>query len=136
MEIIVQRKKDTSRSTPGTMIVNGGTPKSFELCTLEPSKINPFHPDHPAINAGRFKVILAPSSHFQEYEKVPHICDVPGRDHILIHPGCFPCDTEGCCMVGLSATDNAIWKSRAAFEKLMVELVKWSDIYITFKEAE
>lgn len=32
--------------------------------------------------------------------RVPYVVNVPGRDGILIHIGCFPSDSKGCILVG------------------------------------
>lgn len=49
---------------------------------------------------------------------VPHVENVPGFSEIEIHIGNFPRDTEGCLLVGLSSTPDAIFKSKMAFDEL------------------
>lgn len=56
----------------------------------------------------------------------PHIEDVAGFDDIEIHWGCFPKDTEGCCLVGETRDPNNVdfvGNSVEAFIKLMNKLV-------------
>jgi hypothetical protein len=65
---------------------------------------------------------------------VPHILDVPGRDYILIHPGNFPEDTEGCVLVGKEKTLDTVLQSREAFRELMTIIGTEADVWITFKE--
>jgi Family of unknown function (DUF5675) len=102
---------------------------------LEPASVNPAHAGHPDIPAGSYRVILAPSPRFSMV--VPHVLDVPGRDYILIHPGNFPKDTEGCILVGEQPLKDAIGSSRLAFQELMLLLQSESDnISLVVKEPQ
>lgn len=48
------------------------------------------------------------------------VTNVPGHTNILIHPGNFNKDSEGCILIGLSRDgDKDILQSRAAFEAFM-----------------
>ena len=40
-----------------------------------------------------------------KYGPVFHIKDVPGRSHILIHPGNYNKNTKGCLLLGENLTD-------------------------------
>jgi hypothetical protein len=48
------------------------------------------------------------------------LSDVPGRSEILIHPGNYPRDTQGCVLLGLGVDEKlpAVWQSRKAVTKL------------------
>lgn len=55
--------------------------------------------------------------------KFPHvwqICDVPGRDYILIHAGNYAHDVSGCVAVGTIPSRDSLMvlNSRAAIERL------------------
>jgi hypothetical protein len=43
------------------------------------------------------------------------IDDVPGREHIQIHPGCFIQNSDGCTLTGMRADDRRTYDSREAF---------------------
>ena len=73
-----------------------------------------------AVPAGRYRIIITPSPRFKRL--LPRLVDVPGFDGILIHPGNFPGDTEGCIMPGMRADDRAVWQSQIAFDLWYKEL--------------
>lgn len=67
--------------------------------------------DHPCIPAGAYPLAIKPigTSHFDDaygnivglqYMGMPHVCDVPGRDEILIHCGNTVEDSLGCIEAG------------------------------------
>jgi hypothetical protein len=115
MNITVQRKWFTPRSTVGEMHLNG----AFFCYTLEPradqAQGKPY-----CIPAGQYSVALAFSGRFKMI--TPHVMDVPGFSEIEIHPGNFPKDTEGCCLVGSVREIDFVGNSRATFSKLMEQL--------------
>ena len=48
--------------------------------------------------------------------------DVPGRSEILIHHGNYPKNTEGCILLGMTSSQDAVWnsiKARSQFEQLL-----------------
>lgn len=53
-----------------------------------------------------------------KFKRVWHLLNVPGRSAILIHAGNTIDDTEGCILVGLSATPNGVGRSRDAVDML------------------
>ena len=53
---------------------------------------------------------------------MPHLENVPGFEGILIHPGNFPSDTEGCILIGKEFSENAVLHSRDTFNELMATL--------------
>jgi len=127
MNITVERKLFTPNSTIGEMSLNG----TFFCYTLEPradqSQGKPF-----CIPAGRYTVTLAFSPRFEM--TTPHVMNVPGFQEIEIHPGNYPRDTEGCCLVGATHDVDFIGNSRNTFTKLMAQLQ--GPITITYKDAE
>ncbi len=127
MNITVERKWFTPNSTGGQMSLNG----VFFCYTLEPradqSQGKPY-----CIPAGQYDVTLALSARFQMV--TPHVMDVPGFTEIEIHPGNYPKDTEGCCLVGSIRDTDFVGNSRATFSELMSQLQSGS-ITISYANA-
>ena len=107
----LQRTSVTPTCTLGT--IQCGDWRAF---TLEP----PATGDHPAIPPGRYEIRLLWSPRFKR--TVPTLIDVPGRSHILIHPGNESDDTEGCILLGLQQTDHSVLESRDAVHAFAVKL--------------
>ena len=110
MEIILQRGTPTAKSIPGEMFI-GGTHAAY---TLERPGM--------AILAGRYKLGLYPSPHFQRL--MPILEDVPSRSDILIHWGNYPTDSEGCILVGKQRdlSSDEIFHTREMFEELFLPI--------------
>ena len=127
MNITVERKWFTPHSTVGEMRLDG----AFFCFTLEPradqTQGKPY-----CIPAGQYPVTLAMSARFQMI--TPHVMDVPGFSEIEIHPGNFPKDTEGCCLVGSVRDVDFVGNSRATFSKLM-PLLQAGPITISYVDA-
>lgn len=68
--------------------------------------------------------------HSRRYGNTFEVADVPGRSHILFHPGNVVGDTRGCVLVGrqfgLLRGDRAVLNSGRTFERFM-ELCKGGD---------
>lgn len=115
MNITVERKWFTPNSTTGEMSLNG----AFFCYTLEPradqSQGKPY-----CIPAGQYQVTILPSARFEM--NTPHVMNVPGFDAIEIHPGNYPTNTEGCCLVGQTRDTDFVGNSRTTFAKLMEQL--------------
>jgi Family of unknown function (DUF5675) len=128
MEIRITNRKDDGKATMGTMFVDG----QYECDTLEPSS----DAKYPRIPAGRYPVEFRFSPRFQMV--TPHVCNVSGREYILIHPGNKPEDTEGCLLVGESQSKDWVGSSREAFLCLMTLLrtEEAGNIFITYEEAD
>src|SRR3972149_10690167 len=95
MELLLQRKIFTDKSTIGELFVDG----VFECFTLEDvvrddEKIKKVT----AIPDGIYTVLVTWSPRFKR--QLPLLIDVPGFDGIRIHPGNTADDTEGCLLVG------------------------------------
>ena len=113
MNLTVQRQWLTENSVCGEMLVDG----AFQCFTLEP----PVRANKPyCIPAGTYQVSLLPSPRFGFI--TPHVLEVPNFTEIEIHPGNYPHDTEGCCLVGQTHETDFIGNSRAAFDALMLVL--------------
>lgn len=82
------------------------------------------------IPAGRYRVVLTPSPRAQAgglwtpwpNAQLPLLQGVPGFEGVRIHAGNTARDTEGCVLVGLGHTIDALTQSRPALIKLQREL--------------
>lgn len=54
----------------------------------------------------------------------PELVDVPGFQHIQIHSGNGPQDTEGCLLFGLARDETQVLRSRQACTWLRAEIVR------------
>ena len=84
----------------------------YRLFTLE----DPWRDNRVGVSCiplGTYGLVIDVSNRFQR--PMPHILDVPDRTGIRIHPGNKECDTEGCILIGLDATDDEVQYSRVAF---------------------
>jgi hypothetical protein len=72
-----------------------------------------------AIPRGRYKVLPQFSPHFGRM--MPHLQDVPGYTHVMIHPGNTDIDTDGCLLTGTAISDDgeAVTQARIAYEALL-----------------
>jgi Family of unknown function (DUF5675) len=115
MNILVERKWFTDNSTCGQTSLDSKT-----FCyTLEP-RADQSHGKPFCIPAGSYQVVLAFSPRFNMI--TPHVMDVPGFEEIEIHPGNYPRDTEGCCLIGATRAVDFVGNSRETFAKLMPQL--------------
>lgn len=122
MELTLRRRDANEQRTIGQLFVNG----VGGLYTLEP----PTHalaPEcvHPAIPAGRYRVIITESHRFGR--PLPLVVGVPGREGIRFHPGNIAANTEGCVLVGLERSTDDVLQSRAAMEQLQPQIQKALD---------
>lgn len=84
------------------------------------------------IPAGRYPLRFRRAGGFHERyaRKFPHfhkgmieVCDVPGRDYILIHTGNYPADTNGCLLIGQKAEKGrAVWSSVSTYKQVYPRL--------------
>jgi hypothetical protein len=87
-----------------------------------------------AIPTGRYRLIV---DHSQRFNKdMPHVLNVPGFDGVRIHGGNCAGDTEGCPLVGYSASILAgtVSQSTAAtamFNEELVKMLAQDDVFIT-----
>ena len=127
MNITVERKLFTPNSTVGEMSLNG----TFFCYTLEP-RADPSQGKPYCIPAGQYPVTLQMSARFQMI--TPHVMNVQGFEEIEIHPGNYPKDTEGCCLIGSTRETDFVGNSRATFAQLMPQLQS-GPITITYVNA-
>ncbi len=136
MELLVNRFKNTEKSTLGRLLVDG-----VEECfTLEDVR----RPDgvkvqnQTCIPAGTYNVIIDASTRFKR--DMPHILDVPGFTGIRIHSGNTDADTEGCILLGGKLeNDDFISGSKDAFaaffKKLKAALDAGEDANVTINDT-
>lgn len=134
MKIELVRDTFTDASTTGQMLVDG----QFENFTIERSADDPAHP---CIPEGEYEVLLVPpgprlSSIFDDYNLFPELQNVPGRSGIFIHPANWASQLEGCIAPGQPRGKDAVYNSRATFERLMTLLKTHTDgITIVIRKA-
>lgn len=117
MELRLQRDPSDAVATVGRLFVDG----AFECFTLEDVvRLGPKVPGRTAIPAGRYRVDLTFSPHFQRI--LPLVVDVPGFDGIRIHAGNTAADTEGCILVGQGRAMDSITSSRLALAALQPKI--------------
>lgn len=110
--LILQRLVYTDKSTIGELYFQGD-----RICyTLEPTSRRagkgPF-----SIPSGSYGLRMEYSPKFKYF--TPHLLEVPGRSYIMIHPGNFPEDTEGCILVGKSKGEDMVKESRMTYLDLV-----------------
>lgn len=144
MEIVVSRKKHTSRSTVSELSING----NFECYCLEDtdrglkqsmslSDINKLKKyGETAIPTGRYQVVVTPSARFKR--DLPLLVNVPGYEGIRIHTGNVPADTHGCLLPGSTFENDRVSGSTIAFQKLFTKILAAikanQKIYITIQD--
>ena len=112
MLISIHRKVYTDQSTQGVMTING----TFECYTLEPrrdqSQGKPY-----CVPVGMYGYSIYSSPRFGR--NVIAVESIPGFDDIEVHPGNFPRDTHGCCLVGCTEGADFVGQSDEEFDALM-----------------
>lgn len=141
IELAIQRIKLLDSSTLGLLSYPGTGPEFFTLedkvrelpgVPVEQWKL----PQITAIPIGRYRVVMDMSSRFNR--EMPHLLDVPGFTGVRIHAGNTAVDTEGCPLIGFSAsimTGSISQSAPAAFafyDKLR-EFLKQSEVWISIK---
>ena len=114
--IVVQRGQRTSLSTTGELFFRG----QHECYSLEP----PYKTDGSkprCTPAGTYDLTIRWSEHFQR--NMPHVEQVPDFTDIMIHPGNWPKNTDGCTVVGGILGDNYVGESDVEFNALYLKIV-------------
>jgi hypothetical protein len=145
MEIVVTRTQKNPVSTIGTFAIVGspfncltlegkdrGLTKSMTLQMISDIKV----PNHTAIPAGRYQVIINFSNRFQR--PMPLLLDVPGYGGVRIHSGTTDADTDGCLLLGTTQVNaDFIANSREAFTAffplLQQAINKDEEVFITIQ---
>lgn len=125
MKLKTSRIWPSPLATMGALYCNGASQGIF---TLEPGSAQGKGP----IPASIYNVVLLPSPHFmastdpwvKKYaEKMPHLEDVPGFTHVMIHWGDLPENTEGCILVAnIRISQTTLGDSRRAFAALYTKI--------------
>ena len=120
MNIEVHRRKSSSLSTLSEVYVDG---ELVCFALEDPVREKPGVPveewkvkGETAIPAGRYLVKIQWSPRFTRM--LPRLQEVPGFQGVLIHPGNYPRDTEGCILPGTQIAGDAVVESRVAFLEL------------------
>lgn len=83
------------------------------LCdTLEPPK----NVNHPCIDVGTYRIGYQYSNKFGR--NMPFLLQVNGRVGIMIHPGNYPKDTQGCILVGRNLSKGSVSNSKQTFQNV------------------
>lgn len=112
------RLKDDGTRTLGRFFLFNNTEPIFMGATLElPWKNNEFQQS--CIPPGIYQATLRESEKFGEHFILK---DVPGRSMILIHPGNFPENTQGCILLGMTLSDiNGDGKQETSNSKMALK---------------
>ena len=112
MKLHLQREPSNDICTMGILFVDG----HYFCHTLEDVVRETKIQGVTAIPSGTYAIIIAPSPRFKRM--LPHLLNVPNFEGILIHPGNWANDTEGCILVGRDRGKNSVLASRVVFNKL------------------
>lgn len=116
MNLLLRRLIFTDKTTIGELTIDG----IFQCYILEDCARQVKIHRATCIPAGTYKIIVNRSPRFKR--DLPRLLDVPGFAGVLIHPGNYPSDTDGCLLPGLTKSENFIGQSREAFDKLFEKI--------------
>lgn len=117
MTLRVLRVDGTAFRTIGLLLVDG----RFDCYTLEDAlRLGPKVPGATAIPPGTYQVVITPSARFGR--DLPLLVNVPGFTGIRIHAGNTDADTDGCLLVGMGRTADAVTESRSALALLQKQI--------------
>jgi hypothetical protein len=110
--LTIKRLRATPESTQGELLIDG----VHECWTLEP-RMDRTEGKPYAVFDGFYTYVVGPSQHFGR--NVIKVENVVGFTDIELHPGNFPADTHGCCLVGRTEGENFVGQSDLEFDDLM-----------------
>lgn len=120
-QVIVTRFKNINDGTLGTLsVIDEDGIEMFFCYTLEPRGESTTERNQDRrIPSGSYGIIWHDSPKFGR--ELPHLYnkEVPKDRYILIHSGNYPKDTEGCILVGMRYTDEGVFESKNALERLI-----------------
>jgi hypothetical protein len=124
------RVEKADAGTFGVFLLDG---EAF-CVTLEPPDLGN-RSDVSCIPEGRYRCMPVDSPHFgRTYE----ITDVPGRTHILFHPGNLRRDTHGCVLLagrfGVLGSERAVLGSRPVCDQFLLR-AGWDAFDLTIIDA-
>lgn len=106
--LVLKRIFQNDKYTIGKLYLN-----DTYLCdTLEPPK----YVNHPCIDKGTYRIGYIYSNKFGR--NMPFLLSVNGRVGIMIHPGNYPEDTQGCILVGRNLAKGSISNSKQTFQNV------------------
>ena len=125
------RLAETDQGTLGVLRIQ----KEVFCVTLEPrDELNA--PNISSIPAQQYICRRVQSPKFGETLEVT---GVPGRSHVLFHPGCLVINTEGCILLaqyyGKLKGDRAILNSGATFKEFLDLLKGYDQAHLTIREV-
>ena len=132
MRAVLHRSQKGQKQTLGELSLYDNTGKVFECKTLElPWKNN--QRNISCIPPGTYNVVPRNSPKFADHF---HVTNVPGRSYILIHPGNYHTDIEGCILVGSGFSDinddgqQDVINSKDTLKKLLLEAAEGFELII------
>lgn len=134
MELFLKRTYLGDDFTAGSLYVMENNVPKFVCNTLEPKYRDLRKGDDKvegktAIPEGRYKLKLQYSPKFKRL--MPYLMEVPGFSGIMIHPGNYPHETEGCILVGEELTKRMVIESQATFKQVYGMIEKNANQNIT-----
>lgn len=106
--LVLKRIFQNDKYTIGKLYLN-----DTYLCdTLEPPK----YVNHACIEKGTYRIEYQYSNKFGR--NMPFLLSVNGRVGIMIHPGNYPKDTQGCILVGRNLAKGSVSNSKQTFQNV------------------
>lgn len=106
--LVLKRIFQNDKYTIGKLYLN-----DTYLCdTLEPPK----YVNHPCIEKGTYRIGYQYSNKFGR--NMPFLLNVNGRVGIMIHPGNYPKDTQGCVLLGRNLSKGSVSNSKQTFQNV------------------